>query len=120
MALSNAKLRSESFQDSLKDVERNDLVFIDPPYTITHNNNGFIKYNQKLFKEEDQITLAENLLTIKEIGASYIMTNADHPRVKEIFDNGDIQRTYYRASLVGGRNAKREKYEELIVTNIDI
>ena len=45
------------------------------------------------------------------------MTNAAHKEVIEIFDKGDRMFTFERASLVGGKNAIRGKYAELIMTN---
>jgi DNA adenine methylase len=46
------------------------------------------------------------------------MTNAAHDKVKAIFDKGDKIMELKRASLVGGANAKRGKYAELLITNI--
>ena len=36
---------------------------------------------------------------------------------KEIFDKGDKIMELKRASLIGGKNAQRGKYSELIITN---
>ncbi len=117
--LKGVKLKTQEFQATLSRIKEGDLVFLDPPYTITHNNNGFIKYNEKmkLFSLEDQKRLADFIRNIVDKGAYYVLTNAAHKDVKEIFNiNKPIE--LKRASLVGGKNAPRGKYAEYIFTNI--
>lgn len=46
--LRRAEIRVADFEELVDDAKRNDLVFADPPYTVRHNLNGFIKYNEKL------------------------------------------------------------------------
>lgn len=116
-SLQNTQIVCSDYYESLNNVKKGDLVFLDPPYTVTHNDNGFIKYNKKLFCLEQQYSLAEMIQEIKQLGAYYILTNAAHPQVREIFDTGDRIIELERASLVGGKNAKRGKYAELIITN---
>jgi DNA adenine methylase len=106
------------FVESVNYIHENDLVFIDPPYTVAHNNNGFVQYNQKIFSLDDQYKLASMILKIKENGAFYYLTNAAHKIIREIFNNGDLIIEKKRACLIGGKNAKRGHYEEIIVTNI--
>ena len=110
-------IKACDFKESIKNVKKGDLVFIDPPYTVTHNDNGFFHYNKKLFSKEDQCELAEMVSSIKKKGAFYILTNAAHNEIKKIFSNGDHIIEMERASLIGGKNAKRGKYKELIITN---
>ena len=117
-ALQRAIIQHGDFDLVRGNLQPNDLVFLDPPYTVSHNDNGFIKYNQKIFSLEDQIRLSELILHIKEVEAYYIMTNAAHNTIREIFDNGDIPVELGRASLIGGRNAKRGQTSELLFTNI--
>lgn len=116
--LKGVYLFAGQFEKALSNIKKNDLVFLDPPYTITHNDNGFLKYNQKLFSESDQIRLSTFIDQVKSKGAYYILTNAAHKRVKEIFDKGDRSIELSRASLIGGKEANRGKYAELIVTNV--
>ena len=117
--LQNAKIIHRDFGEVLNDVQEGDLVFLDPPYTITHNQNGFVQYNQRIFSLKDQYRLADTIAEIKSNGAYYILTNAAHSKVKEIFGRHDKPIAIDRMSLVGGRNAKRGMYSEFIFTNIE-
>ena len=82
---------------------------------------SFIKYNQKIFSIDDQHRLAKTINEIKEIGAHYILTNAAHHEIVKIFKGKDDKMVEIkRASLIGGKNAVRGKYAELIITNKDL
>lgn len=116
--LQKAIIETKDFENIISYVKRNDLLFLDPPYTITHNNNGFVKYNQKLFSLEDQYRLSSVIDEIKNKKAFYILTNAAHSTIEHIFEKGDKKIKIKRASLIGGQNAIRGKFEEIIFTNI--
>lgn len=117
-ALQNTQIIHSDFSNTIDNVSEGDLVFLDPPYTITHNLNGFVQYNQKIFSLEDQYKLAEMIQEIKNRNAFYILTNAAHEKVKEIFDDTDALLEISRASVIGGKGAKRGKYSEYLFTNI--
>jgi DNA adenine methylase len=116
--LQNARIVHSDFENNKYIIKRRDLVFLDPPYTVTHNNNGFIKYNQNLFSIEDQIRLSRYIDYIKKKDAFYILTNAAHPEINNIFEKDDRRITVNRISAIGGKNAKRQMVEEYIFTNI--
>ncbi len=111
-------IKACDFEGNKYIVKQNDLVFLDPPYTVSHNNNGFIKYNQNLFSLEDQHRLSRYIDYIKRKDAYYILTNAAHQTIEEIFEKGDHRLELQRASLIGGRNAKRGPVKEYIYTNL--
>lgn len=117
-ALQYTIISHSDFSKTIDNVKKGDLVFLDPPYTITHNLNGFVQYNQKIFSLEDQYKLAEMIKQIKNKKAFYILTNAAHKKVKEIFDVEDTLIEISRASVIGGKGAKRGKYSEYLFTNI--
>lgn len=117
LILQNVKLSHCDFEVTIKKIKKNDLVFLDPPYTITGNKNGFIKYNKKLFSYEDQIRLATYISELVKKEAFYILTNAFHPEIKKLFGKVDKPLIVTRANVIGGSNAKRGTIKEYIFTN---
>ena len=117
--LQNVDITSGDFELILKTVKKDDFIFIDPPYTVAHENNGFIMYNQKLFSWDDQIRLKNFIVALSEIGANYILTNAYHSSIVELYSGIGKMTQVSRYSQIGGKNSLRGNYHELIITNID-
>lgn len=116
--LQGVDLRVGDFADCLPNVTADDLVFLDPPYTVAHNNNGFIKYNQRLFSFRDQERLSALVDEVKGRGAYYILTNAAHHSIAELFDKGDRCIETRRRNNVGGTAAGRGSATEFLFTNL--
>lgn len=117
-ALKGAELLCIDFYKTLDKICANDLVFIDPPYTVAHGGNGFIKYNENIFRWDDQLRLARYVERIKELGAYYILTNAMHESVYNLFSVLDRPNVLKRNSVVGGKKARRGSVEEYLFTNL--
>ncbi len=80
--LSRVQLRACDFQETIESAGSGDFLFVDPPYTVKHNMNGFIKYNEQIFSWQDQERLRDALFGAVNRGASIIMTNANHISIK--------------------------------------
>lgn len=117
--LMGTQLTIGDFSDILASVDEGDLVFLDPPYTAAHNDNGFVKYNQRLFSFDDQVRLKALIGEVRERAAYYIMTNAAHSSIADLFDHGDARYEVWRKNAVGGSGARRGLAAEYLVTNID-
>lgn len=115
--LREVAVSSYSFEKSIEKIKKNDLVFIDPPYTVAHENNGFIEYNQKLFSWEDQIRLREYINQVVKKQAFFILTNASHSSITELYSNIGIVEKLSRLSKVGGRNKTRGIFNEVVIYN---
>ncbi len=115
--IQNSELLSCDFEEVLDRINRHDLVFLDPPYTVAHENNGFIKYNKKIFAWEDQQRLKTFIENIIQKEAYFILTNAAHSSIFELYGDLGMSERLSRASLIGGKGAKRDRYNELIFFN---
>ena len=119
--LKNAELKNQDFAAAKENIQKKDLVFLDPPYVVPKESpEMFIKYNQTLFSLNDQYRLAEMVDWINEKGAFFILTNAYDETILNIFQNRGNGRVIKqeRASLIGGKKAYRGKIQEYIFTNI--
>lgn len=116
-ALKNTHLSTQDFKKRCETISKNDFAFIDPPYTVAHENNGFIQYNQSIFSWNNQIELSKITKELNNKGAFFLITNAYHNCIKEIYTIGSKEKIS-RASTIGGIGAKRTKYKEIIITNI--
>lgn len=115
--LATADLRVGDFEYVIDEAGEDDLVFADPPYTVRHNLNGFIKYNEVLFSWADQERLARALKRAAARGAKVVATNANHHSVRSLYESWDfLTRSVTRFSQISADGASRKQFEELIIT----
>jgi DNA adenine methylase len=113
--LINTQLIDGDFNGAIDQAGSGDFVFIDPPYTVKHNHNGFVKYNENLFSWDDQIRLRDSIKTAIKRGAMVLVTNANHDCIKELYlDMGEFI-SLSRASVISGSTNGRGKYEEMVI-----
>jgi DNA adenine methylase len=115
-ALKNASIFLADFEILIDKAQEGDLVFADPPYTVRHNLNGFIKYNEVLFSWEDQERLSRALIRAKKRGAKIVSTNANHKSIRELYKGNDFcLETVSRFSSISAASENRKQFEELVI-----
>lgn len=113
-----ARIIWADFEVIIEGAEDGDVCFCDPPYTVTHNKNCFVRYNESLFSWADQIRLRDALERAHKRGVYVLCTNADHNAIKELYSRPAFQmRSVSRASVIGGAKAVRGRYSELLISN---
>lgn len=115
--LEGAEIRVADFEVLINEAQAGDFVFADPPYTVRHNFNGFVKYNEKLFSWQDQERLAEALIRAKRRGVHILSTNAKHSSIRELYEDcGFNLITTSRFSPISASSEHRKQYDELIIS----
>lgn len=112
--LNNATLLCADFEKIIDMAEKEDFLFIDPPYTIAHNFNGFIKYNEVLFSWSDQERLKSAVSRAAKRGVKILITNAAHDSVRELYADFE-QIPISRSGVIAGKSSARGEFQELVI-----
>lgn len=116
--LSGTELNNCDFADSISKAEKGDLLFADPPYTVKHNNNNFLKYNEHIFSWADQERLAKAVNGAARRGAKVLVSNADHKCIHELYSQNrwEILRVE-RYSGLASSSEFRKSTSEVVISN---
>ncbi len=114
--LVGTELLVSDFEGAVSGAEDADLVYFDPPYTTAHNNNGFIRYNERLFSWDDQKRLARLAESLRLRGCTVVISNADHPRIRSLYPTFRIL-TVYRTSAIAAHTRHRKYVSEILITS---
>ena len=113
--LKSSRLYNSDFANVLSTAKFNDFAFIDPPYTVAHNVNGFIKYNENIFTWPDQIRLRDEIKRAVERGAKILLTNADHQSIRDLYDGIGKHFVLKRPTVISGSASGRRMTTELAI-----
>lgn len=114
--LKGAEIVSCDFEQSIAKARRGDFLFVDPPYTVRHNFNGFAKYNEDIFRWNDQVRLRKALDAAASRGVKILLSNADHDSVLELFSDLGSVHVVNRSSVIAGDAGSRSRVTEIAIT----
>lgn len=113
--LSRVELICADFEVICRKAGVGDLLVLDPPYTVKHDHNGFVRYNEKIFTWADQERLASEARRARNAGAEVVITNANHESVLELYPQSEFSRTPVdRFSRVSAKSAGRTECTEAV------
>lgn len=103
------------FEVTMDRAQAGDFLFVDPPYTVKHDLNGFIKYNEKIFSWEDQLRLKSAIERALNRGVLILVLNAHHKSIMELYQGIGQMITLERASVIAGAPESRGVCNELAI-----
>ena len=74
-----------------KYTKKGDLIFLDPPYQPVSKYSDFKRYTKEFFYEKDQEELFSEFKELVDKGCSVILTNSDHPLIREFYKDFRIE-----------------------------
>jgi DNA adenine methylase len=112
-ALSQAHLCAKDFETATDSAASGDTIYFDPPYTVVHNNNGFVKYNASIFSWKDQERLAKHASSLADRGCNVFVSNADHCALRELYKDFNCH-TIKRYSVIAASSQNRREITECL------
>jgi len=109
--LQQTELLTCDFESAVDSAKTGDLIYLDPPYTVAHSNNGFVKYNSKIFSWDDQIRLSAVAKSLVKRGCRVIVSNADHDSIRCLYQ-GFREYKIVRASVIAASADNRRRITE--------
>jgi DNA adenine methylase len=115
--LHKARILHSDFEDVIDKTDAGDFLYVDPPYTVMHNNNNFLRYNDVLFSWEDQKRLAAAVKRASKRRALILVSNANHNSVRQLYRGFGSVAVLRRASVLAGDAALRRQTTEVTFRN---
>lgn len=113
-ALIDTVLRVSDFEPIMEEAVRGDVVYCDPTYTVAHDNNGFVRYNEYNFAWQDQERLADAVARAVRRGVYVIVSNAYHQSVLALYRFARIE-VLARSSTISRKPEGRREARECLI-----
>jgi DNA adenine methylase len=114
-ALKNAELREADFETALEQAGPGDVVYCDPTYTVTHDQDGFVRYNNRNFSWADQERLAKAASRASRRNATIMISNAHHREIRRLYRTATFE-TLARFSTLCPDPSRRRTVLEYLIT----
>ena len=113
-ALRSTRLQTGDFADIVGGAQRGDFLYFDPPYTIPHTRNGFLRYNENLFTWHDQKRLGQSAVDLASRGCHVVVSNASYEPILEFYPGFDYH-VVSRHSLLAADSEYRRATTEFLI-----
>lgn len=114
LTMNDIKILNVDFEDSVKDAQKGDFIYFDPPYDS--ETSIFNSYTEEGFGKEEQRRLAKVYKELSNKGCYVMLSNNNTTLIKELYKDFNIHIIEAKRSI-NSNGKKRGKVEEIIITN---
>jgi len=116
--LKNVEIKVMSFEKILDFAKENDFIYFDPPYQPISKTSSFTSYQKTDFSDKEQKKLAKVFQRLDEKGCRVMLSNSEHPFVKELYDGYNIKVVKAKRMISCNANG-RGAISELVMRNYE-
>ena len=115
IALEKVSIRRADFQKIIALAGPGDVVYCDPTYTVAHDRNAFVRYNEKNFSWANQESLARAAKAATTRGATVLVSNAHHNSIRKLYLDARVRHLKRHSSVSTDSTKRREIREYLFI-----
>ena len=117
----NITLLNQDFAEAVKDAERGDFVYFDPPYDPVSETASFTGYDVNGFNRDEQERLKEEFDALHKRGCKVMLSNSCTDFILDLYKDDQYTIIKVRATRSINSNAlKRGMVDEVLVLNYEI
>ena len=114
LTMNEIKLLCVDFDEAVKDAQKGDFVYLDPPYDS--DKKIFNSYTETGFDKNEQRRLARVFRELDEKGVYVMLSNHNTILINELYKDYNIHIIEAKRNI-NANGKKRGKVEEVIITN---
>ncbi|NDK09411.1 DNA adenine methylase [Candidatus Gracilibacteria bacterium] len=111
-----AIIKHQSFEKVVEQSEKDDFVYLDPPYDVLSETSNFTSYIKEDCGTDLQYNLAQVCKDLDKKGVNFMMSNHDTPLIRELYKDFTIHIVKAKRS-VNSKGTGRGKVDEVVVIN---
>ena len=108
--------KCQDFTETLKSIDKNDFVYLDPPYA-PEKETSFVKYNDVGFNLENHIILFNLIHELNKKKNKIVLSNADVKIVRDNFIDDDYKLETILCKRTINSKSPDSKTRELLIKN---
>jgi len=114
--LKRTKISISQFYDFVKNTEKGDFIYFDPPYYPLKKGKSFTTYTKFNFLEKEQEKLAETFRILAKKNCKVMLSNSDTNFIKNLYKGYHV--SFVKAKrMINCDATKRGEINEVVITN---
>ena len=87
--LQNVIIKHQDYTSVLKNAQKGDFIYFDPPYYPLNRTSSFTAYTSESFLEKEQTELRDTFVELHKRGCYVMLSNSDTPFINDLYSEID-------------------------------
>jgi DNA adenine methylase len=115
---SKASINVKDYNSALLKAEKDDFIYLDPPYHPTSRTANFTGYSDSGFGDDDQLELSETFGELNDKKCKVLLSNSDTTLVRKLYSDFSSHIKEVNVSrIINCKASKRLGHKELLISN---
>jgi DNA adenine methylase len=115
---SKALINVNDYKDALLNAEKDDFIYLDPPYQPSSATANFTSYSDHGFDDNDQKELSKIFAELNDRKCKVLLSNSDTPLIRKLYSDFSSHTKEVNVSrVINCKASKRLGHKELLISN---